>query len=67
MQKTRKEEEKETYLQAPTFATTLKILLLSHSCCHHIETLLVGAILKLQALDFMLLNVRVIVMELSIK
>jgi hypothetical protein len=51
MQKIRKEEEKGTYLQAPTFATTLKLLLLSCSCCHHVEAPLVGALLKLLTLE----------------
>jgi hypothetical protein len=37
LQKIRKEEEKGAYLQAPTFATILKLLLLSHSACHHVD------------------------------
>jgi len=51
MQKIRKEEEKGAYLQAPTFVTTLKLLLLSGSCCHHIEVSLVGTLLKLPTLE----------------
>jgi hypothetical protein len=51
MQKIRKEEENGTYLQAPTSATTLKFLLLSRSCCHHVEAPLVGALLKLPTLE----------------
>jgi hypothetical protein len=51
MQKIRKEKEKGAYLQAPTSTTTLKLLLLSHSYCHHIEAPLVGALLKLPALE----------------
>ncbi len=47
----RKEEEKGAYLQAPTFTTTLKLLLLSRSCCHHVEAPLVGALLKLPTLE----------------
>jgi len=46
--KIRKEEGRGTYLQAPTFATAFTILLFSHSCYHHIEAPLVGALLKLQ-------------------
>jgi hypothetical protein len=49
-QKIRK-EEKGAYLQAPTSATTLKLLLLSCSCCHHVEAPLVGALLKLPTLE----------------
>ncbi len=51
MHKIRKEEEKGAYLQAPTFATILTILLFSHSCYHHIEAPRVGAFLKLLALE----------------
>jgi hypothetical protein len=46
-----KEEEKGAWVQAPTFATTLKLLLLSWSCCHHIEAPLAGAFLKLRTLE----------------
>jgi len=46
-----KEEEKGAYLHTPTFAWTLKLLLLSRSCCHHLEAPLVGALLKLLALE----------------
>jgi len=35
--KIRKEKEKGAYLQAPTSATTLKLLLLSHSYYHHVD------------------------------
>jgi hypothetical protein len=60
MQKLKKEEEKGTYLQGPTFATTLKLLLLSRSYCHHVEASLAGALLKLPNLealvDFVLLR-----------
>jgi hypothetical protein len=51
MQKIRKEEEMGTYFEVPTFATTLKLLLFLCSCCHDIEAPLVGALLKLRALD----------------
>jgi len=51
MQKIRKEEEKKTYFQAPTFATTMKLLLFSHFYCHHVEDLFVRALLKLLALE----------------
>jgi hypothetical protein len=40
--KIREEKEKGAYVEAPTFATTLKLLFLSRSCCHHIEALLLG-------------------------
>jgi len=54
------EEEKGAYLQTPTSTTTLKILLLVRSCYHHVEAPLVGALLKLLALealvDFMFLK-----------
>jgi hypothetical protein len=57
-----KEEEKGAYLQTPTSTTTLKILLLLRSCYHHVEAPLVGALLKLLALealvDFMFLKLR---------
>jgi len=55
MQKIRKEEEKGAYLQAPTSATTLKLLLLSHSYCHHVEAPLVGGTLEAHV-DFVLLK-----------
>jgi hypothetical protein len=51
MQKIRKEEKKGAYCQVPTSATTLKLLLFSRSCCHNIEAPLVGALLKLRALE----------------
>jgi len=51
MQKIRKEEKKGAYLQAPTFATTLKLLLLLCSCCHHVEAPLAWAFMKLLALE----------------
>jgi hypothetical protein len=51
MEKIRKEEEKGAYLQAHTFATTLKLLLLLHSCYHHVEAPLARALLKLPALE----------------
>jgi hypothetical protein len=60
MQKIIKEEKKGAYLQAPTSATTFKLLLLLRSCCHHVEAALAWAILKLLALeahvDFLLLK-----------
>jgi hypothetical protein len=46
MQKIRK-EEKGTYFQVPTSATTLKLLLFLRFCCNDIEAPLVGALLKL--------------------
>jgi hypothetical protein len=60
-QKKIREEEKGTYLQAPTFTTTLNLLLISRSCYHHIEVPLARALLKHPALeapmDFTLLKV----------
>ncbi len=60
LQKIRKEEKKQAYFQAPTSATTLKLLLLSRSCYHHVEAPLARALLKLPALealvDFVLLK-----------
>jgi hypothetical protein len=51
MQKRRKEEEKGAYFQAPTFATTVKLLLFSHFYCHHVEAPIVRALLKLPTLE----------------
>jgi hypothetical protein len=51
MQKIRKEEEEGADLEAPTSATSLKLLLLLCSCCHHVEIRLVGALLKLPTLE----------------
>jgi hypothetical protein len=49
MQKIRRRRRELTFkLPLPT---TLKLLLLSHSCYHHIEAPLVGALLKLPALE----------------
>jgi hypothetical protein len=60
MQKIKKEEEKGAYLQAPIFATTVKLLLFSHFYCHHVEAPLVRALLKLPTfetlVDFTLLK-----------
>jgi hypothetical protein len=51
LQKIRKEEEKGAYLQGHTSTTTLKLLLLSHYCCHHVEAPLARALLKLPTLE----------------
>jgi len=50
-EKIREEEEKGAYVEAPTFATTLKLLFLSRSCCHHIEAPSAGAFVKLPTLE----------------
>jgi hypothetical protein len=51
MQKIKKEEDKGAYLQAPTFATIVKLFLFSHFYCHHIEALFARALLKLPTFE----------------
>jgi len=50
-EKIREKKKKGAYVEAPTFATTLKLLFLLRSCCHHIEAPFVGAFLKLPTLE----------------
>jgi len=54
MQKIKKEEDKGAYLQAPTFATIVKLFLFSHFYCHHVEAPLAKALLKLPTFEILM-------------